>query len=927
MRKIHGFTAVAAALTAMAGLASAQPTITALGSGVPVGMTNSIGGTYFVGAAGGTNGSPIRYSLTGSTLSQIEIGGTGGGGLISADSLFMTGSWLNDGTIFPRIFGNTATSVSPAHRPDPTLVPSTARPLVTEFAGRRWSAASSTWNPIAGLSIDGSLGAFGSGSSSGSTGNFLSPNAISATGQFVVGLGYACVYNNAGTTISDNSFRWRPFIWDANTGLSTVLPTPFKTTAGQTSLRRTGNPYAISADGLVVAGATEHNISTTPTADADGGRFCVWMRPTLNDPFVMTYLDTGVDGSGFPKYTSSTPSSLAMNSAGTIIVARGPDGITKWVWNGSTWGAPILLGDNLTVQASWLPVAVTSCGAPPNLGGILAMSEDGNLIAGSAVYSTCGSFMTGGFVWTPADGGTITDWYDYNVALGTPDVGPGMFWGPIGDNGDPTRGLPVIGNPVAISPDASAISGFQGGTQRIVGAPPWIFQFSGGPSCVAPTIVSQPAATTNFSSCTSSVILNITASGTPAFTYQWYKDGNALSDGLTPGGSTLVGATSFQFRINPPLSPADAGTYHCVINGQCGSPATSTNAVVQLDPAFPQVANDTCATATVVSQGTNVLGAGDGLCGALVNDPNLQSSCVTSSTKADRWYSFTPAATGDYRIETCGSNVDTVLSIYDSCNGSELACNDNYTTGPATGCTSNRSRIASFGMVANQPYLIRLSVASGTFISSTSLYNLSINPAPAPAPNDNCATPTDIGIGATNFDLAETTTDFVASCQPSNGSIRDMWFRFVPDCDGIFTIQTCGSAISNPILSIMDECGGNELFCNDNVGSGQPGCTSNQARIQNVVVHASTPVLIRVAASGTTVPNPSNGTLTIIKTDCLPDINEDGNVDQDDVVFLVNLVAGGENPNGANPDFNCDGNVDQDDVSALINTVGGGGCP
>jgi hypothetical protein len=60
---------------------------------------------------------------------------------------------------------------------------------------------------------------------------------------------------------------------------------------------------------------------------------------------------------------------------------------------------------------------------------------------------------------------------------------------------------------------------------------------------------------------------------------------------------------------------------------------------------------------------------------------------------------------------------------------------------------------------------------------------------------------------------------------------------------------------------------------------------------------------------------------------CDPDLNQDGNVDQDDVSYLINVVGGGENPTGIDPDFNRDGNVDQDDVSALINTVGGGGCP
>lgn len=60
---------------------------------------------------------------------------------------------------------------------------------------------------------------------------------------------------------------------------------------------------------------------------------------------------------------------------------------------------------------------------------------------------------------------------------------------------------------------------------------------------------------------------------------------------------------------------------------------------------------------------------------------------------------------------------------------------------------------------------------------------------------------------------------------------------------------------------------------------------------------------------------------------CDPDLNQDGNVDQDDVAYLINVVAGGENPSGIDPDFDRDGNVDQGDVTALISVVAGGGCP
>jgi hypothetical protein len=60
---------------------------------------------------------------------------------------------------------------------------------------------------------------------------------------------------------------------------------------------------------------------------------------------------------------------------------------------------------------------------------------------------------------------------------------------------------------------------------------------------------------------------------------------------------------------------------------------------------------------------------------------------------------------------------------------------------------------------------------------------------------------------------------------------------------------------------------------------------------------------------------------------CDPDYNQDGNADQDDVAYLVNVIAGGPNPTGRDPDFNQDGNADQDDYAALVNVIAGADCP
>ncbi|MFA6045349.1 MAG: hypothetical protein WC718_10225 [Phycisphaerales bacterium] len=60
---------------------------------------------------------------------------------------------------------------------------------------------------------------------------------------------------------------------------------------------------------------------------------------------------------------------------------------------------------------------------------------------------------------------------------------------------------------------------------------------------------------------------------------------------------------------------------------------------------------------------------------------------------------------------------------------------------------------------------------------------------------------------------------------------------------------------------------------------------------------------------------------------CDPDVNQDGNADQGDVDYLINVVAGGENSTMIDPDFNQDGNVDQGDIDSLLNVVAGGECP
>ena len=102
-------------------------------------------------------------------------------------------------------------------------------------------------------------------------------------------------------------------------------------------------------------------------------------------------------------------------------------------------------------------------------------------------------------------------------------------------------------------------SGYQTGT----------FTMTPPPANVAPTISTQPQGrTTNAGA---SVTISVTASGTPAPSYQWRKD-----------GTNLAGATSASYTIAS-VQVSHAGTYTVFINNTAGS-VTSAGAVLTVNP-------------------------------------------------------------------------------------------------------------------------------------------------------------------------------------------------------------------------------------------------------------------------------------------------------------------------------------------------------
>jgi hypothetical protein len=924
-----------------AGLAAAQPTITSLGGGSPSSVTNNLSGSFYVGGAGMQSAAADRWTLSGSTLTAGEIGGSGGG-LVSADGQYAIVLVPNGA---PNIRGNTATGVSPPFSTSPTLVPSATQPAATELCAARWSAATGQITRLGGLPIVPSLMVYGSGSNGSSSGTFMSINSISSDGRFVLGLGYISTYSSAaGTTISDSTFQWRPWIWDAQAnagaGAFTVLPTPFRTSSN-TWRRRTGNPYAVSTDGTVIVGAQEHNVSSTAAADPDGGRLVVWRWNAGTSSYDMSFLPNGQNASGQFFTYSTTPGTVLMNQAGTTIVGRAVDNsgnlfVGKWTWDAgtSTWSQPVNLASNLSTPASWLPGVVTSCPIPPTLTPT-GMSNDASIIVGTVAYSTCSGFMSGGWVWTNDDGGTTRDWYDYLVSLNTPGVT--AYYGPTGDNGNPDRGLPKLGFPTGVSPDGSTIVGFQGGASIIPGAVPWIVNMTGGPTCVTPVVTRNPSNLTftrcSFGTTVSLISLGAAAGGTLPISFQWNHNGSPIFDGTTAWGSLVTGTSTFQIRVNVP-GPNDAGTYSCTLTGCNGASVTTANSTVQTDPAAAPPPNDTCATAQAVGEGTFNFN----ICAAYSNEG---FSCATGTEIGDVWYTYTPTFTGDARFQTCASTFDTVITVLDGCNGSVLACNNDVTSRGLTGvsCGANRSLISRMPVTAGTPVIVRVSGLTAPFSNSPTSGALTISHAPNTPANDLCSNAIPVTIGTYPFDLSEATDDYVAGVDYCNGgtttaSNRDVWFQLISPFGGTYTITTCGSTITNPMLHVMSDCNATQtLACNDNVGSGVAGCTSNQARILNLAVGGN--VLIRVSASGAGAPSPSGvGQIVITGTNnggCgSADFNCDGDVGTDaDIEAFFACLAGNcpAFPCMGTADFDGDGDIGTDaDIEAFFRVLGGGTC-
>ncbi len=109
-------------------------------------------------------------------------------------------------------------------------------------------------------------------------------------------------------------------------------------------------------------------------------------------------------------------------------------------------------------------------------------------------------------------------------------------------------------------------------------------------------------------------------------------------------------------------------------------------------PALGQ-GGDECSTATVIT------GNGPHSYDQTVATPSADLSLGCSVMNADVWFAWTASQTVDHLLSACGASHDTMIAVFDSCGGTEIACNDD-----SCGLQSE----LSFAAVSGTTYYLRI---------------------------------------------------------------------------------------------------------------------------------------------------------------------------------------------------------------------------
>ncbi|WP_346017067.1 hypothetical protein [Pseudenhygromyxa sp. WMMC2535] len=173
-------------------------------------------------------------------------------------------------------------------------------------------------------------------------------------------------------------------------------------------------------------------------------------------------------------------------------------------------------------------------------------------------------------------------------------------------------------------------------------------------------------------------------------------------------------------------------------------------------------------------------------------------SCGDDSTP-DYSLRFTAPWTGSFEFDTTGSEFDTVVYINEGgCEGSELACNDNFLV------------LESRVLIDLEEGQTVTATVDGADAFSLGNFTLTVDVAPDPECETTMLTPPLPLLF--QGDTTELEDQLASAC--GGAGAPEALFRFIPPGPGTYRVDTSGSSFDT-VLYILDACDEAPLACND----------------------------------------------------------------------------------------------------------------
>lgn len=268
--------------------------------------------------------------------------------------------------------------------------------------------------------------------------------------------------------------------------------------------------------------------------------------------------------------------------------------------------------------------------------------------------------------------------------------------------------------------------------------------------------------------------------------------------------------------------------------------------------AAAQPANDTCATAQVISSGFTSFDT----TGAATEGLLAPASCgfgADAQIRHDIWFRYTASCTGLVTVDACGAQFDSRLAVYrgacPSVPGDVIACNDDA-------CGQGSS--VTFPGTAGTVFLIRLGGVGEEQGPGTLLVS-------CPPDNDDCAHATTLCMAGPVIlgTLVGSTPDGSADCGGAFGT-ADVWYSYTAPIALNLFVDTCGTNDlggidhgMDTVLSLHTGCPGteeNRIVCNDDTASCPGDLGVHRDSALSWSLGAGQTVLIRVSHNSESFP-------------------------------------------------------------------------